>query len=245
MPIPLFTILYYTIVIKPVVTLRHHALRIACPQCSLELLTRRKADAQPDLVLPAYDDLVSTFSGFYFGPPEVDGSISEDPAKWTGHISNEPLLVDNAFFVALRDGGVAYAFVSGAEPPSVKFVLEARCGLADPKRIAMGMAPDKPHPEGLLRLAEELAAEHGTTLDDIPSAYIGDTVGDVMTVLNARKARPGIKMAALAVPPPHVTEAGATSLERYRARLMEAGADHVVAATRELTASRVLELLGC
>lgn len=82
--------------------------------CSMELLRRRRESDQPDLVLPEYDALVHVFSGFYFGATP-DGKVSEDPATWTGHIKNEPLLVDKAYFEALTAAEVAYGFVSGAE----------------------------------------------------------------------------------------------------------------------------------
>ena len=119
-------------------------------------------------------------------------------------------------------------------------MLEERLGLESPPYIAMDMAPNKPDPEGLLRLADQIAAKHGQSLDTIPSAYIGDTVGDVMTVKNAIKARVGLKMKALAVPPPHVTAAGEARLEAYHRRLIEVGADSVVETTGHLTPAKLL-----
>lgn len=116
-------------------------------EASLELL-RRGALAD----LPAFNDLVEVFSGFYFG-----GDPEGDPSLWRGFIRSEPLLVDPGFFADLTEAGFAWGFVSGAEPPSARFVLKDRLGLSDPPLIAMGDAPDKPDPTGLLRLAERLA----------------------------------------------------------------------------------------
>lgn len=52
------------------------------------------------------------FEGFYFG-----GDPAGDPGQWRGFIGDEPLLVQQAFFAALEAAGLAYGFVSGAEPP--------------------------------------------------------------------------------------------------------------------------------
>jgi HAD superfamily phosphatase len=88
------------------------------------------------------------------------------------------------FSPSLSSQGWRWGFVSGAEPPSARFVLQERLGLIDPPLIAMGDAPDKPDPTGLIRLAEQLAAgEHPQRI-----AYIGDTVADVTTVINARRS---------------------------------------------------------
>ena len=104
-------------------------------------------------------------------------------------------------------------------------MLQQRLDLKDPPLIAMGDAPDKPDPTGLIRLAEQMAA------GEVPRwiAYIGDTVADVQTVLNARKRRPELPWRSLAVAPPHVTD-----VSTYHRQLQDAGADRIVGATREL-----------
>ena len=181
---------------------------------SLELLRRHGAE------LPDRNALIDVFSSFYFG-----GDPEGDPSQWTGFIGDEPLLVGADFFEELSSRGIRWGFVSGAEPPSARFVLEQRLGLNKPALIAMGDAPDKPDPTGLLRLAETLAA--GETPACV--AYIGDTVADVQTVLNARKRRPELTLRSLAVAPPHVADVMA-----YHQQLRNAGADCIVGATREL-----------
>jgi HAD superfamily phosphatase len=191
-------------------------------EASLELL--RRAGHTP---LPAFEALVSVFERFYFG-----GDPNGDPSRWQGFIGDEPLLVQPLFFAALSAANLAFGFVSGAEPPSCRYVLESRLGLKDPPLIAMGDAPDKPNPTGLLRLAAHLAGGAlGTSTP--PVAYLGDTVADVLTVQRARAQCPDQRFLSLAVAPPHLhgqPEARAT----YEAKLLEVGADVVLPATGTL-----------
>ncbi|MEB3332720.1 MAG: TIGR01548 family HAD-type hydrolase [Synechococcaceae cyanobacterium] len=197
---------------------------------SLELL-RRDGLGQPGRpVLPGFEALVAVFNGFYFG-----GDPDGDPAHWRGFIGDEPLLVDTAFFSALSQAGIAWGFVSGAEPPSARFVLQRRLGLNDPPLIAMGDAPDKPDPTGLLRLAGQLAG--GLGAEAPPVAYLGDTVADVLTVMQARQRAPDQRFLALAVAPPHLqSDAAASRRFPYEAQLRQAGADAVIPATRHALA---------
>ncbi len=206
-------------------------------EASLELL-RRDGLGQPGRSpLPTLAALVTVFNGFYFG-----GDPDGDPAVWRGFIGQEPLLVDRPFFEALSAIGVAWGFVSGAEPPSARFVLEARLGLADPPLIAMGDAPDKPDPTGLLRLARELAGPLGPAAP--PVAYLGDTVADVLTVERAREQQPSQRFLSLAVAPPHLHQAGREA-ERthYEAQLLAAGADAVIPSTDQV-AQRLVQHLS-
>lgn len=214
-------------------------------EASLELLRRRRDDPQapqPPFPLPPFEELVAVFGGFYFG-----GDPEGDPNQWRGFIGDEPLLVEPSFFEQLTAAGILWGFVSGAEPPSVRFVLEQRLALVAPPRIAMGEAPDKPDPTGLLRLAAELLQRHGgRPLGPLapPVAYLGDTVADVETVQRARRQRPDQRFWSLAVAPPHLHGAEQRpSRQRYEARLRAAGADRILANTAEV-AARMLELLG-
>ena len=196
-------------------------------EASLELLRRGAASSA---ALPAFDDLVAVFNGFYFG-----GDPEGDPADWRGFIGDEPLLVESAFFDALSDAGVTWGFVSGAEPPSARFVLQRRLGLADPPLIAMGDAPDKPDPTGFLRLAGALIGGDGLGPDAPPVAYLGDTVADVLTVQQARRQLPAQRFLSLAVAPPHLhSQEAAARRGPYEARLREAGADAVIPATDQV-----------
>ena len=181
---------------------------------SLELVRRRGGD------LPNRGDLIDVFSRYYFG-----GDPNGDPSNWQGFIGDEPLLVDPTFFDELSSRGVRWGFVSGAEPPSARYVLHERLGLKDPPLIAMGEAPDKPDPTGLLRLAATLSE------NETPEwiAYIGDTVADVQTVLRARNHRPDLYWRSIGVAPPHVK-----NVKAYHQQLLDSGADCIVRSTKEL-----------
>jgi HAD superfamily phosphatase len=193
-------------------------------EASLELLRR-----QGEQELPAFEALVEVFNDFYFG-----GDPGGDPAAWTGFIRNEPLLVESAFFAELSAANVRWGFVSGAEPPSARFVLETRLGLQQPPLIAMGDAPDKPDPSGFLRLASALAPA------SVPVAYLGDTVADVTTVVRARQARSGQHFISLGVAPPHLQDSHRRGA--YEEQLRAAGADAVIARTSDVLAALEQEI---
>nr|WP_225322963.1 TIGR01548 family HAD-type hydrolase [Synechococcus sp. RSCCF101] len=192
---------------------------------SLELLRRRAH--QP---LPEREEVIRIFSGFYFGP-----EAGEDPGSWTGCIRDEPLLVAAPFFAALSGAGIQWGFVSGAEPASARFVLESRLGLADPPLIAMGDAPDKPDPTGLIRLSRTLIDRDGGAGTAPRVAYLGDTVADVLTVQAARREHPAIDWLSLAVPPPHLN-GSESERAAYAERLRGAGADRILTSTTSLLA---------
>ena len=201
---------------------------------SLELL--RRHGHQPP---PEREQLVAVFSGHYFG-----GDPEGDPGSWTGFIGQEPLLVERPFFERLEAAGLLWGFVSGAEPPSARFVLERRLGLSDPPLIAMGEAPDKPDPTGLIRLAEQLSGRPAGA-GGVPTLYLGDTVADVITVTRARQRHPQQPYLSLAVAPPHLHNAPSRSA--YESALRRAGADQILERTSDLTpdlVERWLQQLG-
>ena len=66
-------------------------------------------------------------------------------------------------------------------------------------------------------------------------AYLGDTVADVHTVIQARKRWPEQPFVSLAVAPPHLqTAEQAAARDIYEQRLREAGADHVLPTTEAI-----------
>ena len=196
-------------------------------KASLELLRRRGYGQQNHASLPAFDDLVEIFNSFYFG-----GDPEGDPSSWTGFIRDEPLLVNREFFDTLDQKGCRWGFVSGAEPPSARFVLETRLGLVHPPLIAMGDAQDKPDPEGLIRLASTLA---GCSLgSDAPLiAYLGDTVADVNTVMRAREQVPQQRWMSLAVVPPHLQSPGQSEARTYYEKNLRAAGAEVILTTTQ------------
>ena len=196
---------------------------------SLELLRRRQASHPSALgTLPERDALIDVFSRFYFGS-DPEG----DPSAWDGYICDEPLLVSDTFFTALSGKGVAWGFVSGAEPPSARFLLSTRLTLSAPPLVAMGDAPDKPDPTGLLTLAAELLNQPFSATAP-PVAYLGDTVADVQTVVRARAQVPEQRFVSLAVVPPHLqTPQQVAARGKYEHQLMKAGADVILSTTQE------------
>jgi HAD superfamily phosphatase len=200
-------------------------------QASLELL--RRGGLAP---LPELEALAEVFGGFYFG-----GDPEGDPRHWRGFIGDEPLLVEAGFFQKLEAANLAWGFVSGAEPASVRFVLQRRLGLVDPPFLAMGDAPDKPDPTGLLQLAAALLAREGQTLGSTapPVVYVGDTVADVLTVQRARQTCAGQRFLALGVAPPHLQGERRLAHEQ---QLRQAGADAILASTAQLPAVLPLAL---
>lgn len=212
-------------------------------EASLELLRRhvqegdRTVSAGSNDGLPLLEEVVAVFSRFYFG-----ADPDAPPSQWTGFIREETLLVGPDFFSALTEAHIAWGFVSGAEPPSARFLLEERLGLRNPPLVAMGEAPEKPDPTGLLGLADQLAGQRGQRLGPKgpPVAYLGDTVADVQTVLRARERLPDQSFLALAVSPPHLHPAEQLPQRRaYEQRLRAAGADHLLESTRQLQGGAV------
>ena len=195
---------------------------------SLELLRRHQAkDPGVSFSLPEREALVDVFSGFYFGS-DPEG----DPSAWDGYICDEPLLVSPTFFSDLSARGLRWGFVSGAEPPSARFLLANRLGLHEAPLIAMGDAPDKPDPSGLLRMASSLLGQPFSAASPTV-AYLGDTVADVQTVIQARLQCPDQRFVSLAVAPPHLQSPDQKSARNdYEQRLREAGADVILPETR-------------
>ena len=198
-------------------------------KASQELIKRHQEQKGLFKSTTTLKEIEKIFSNFYFGG-NPDGNFQE----WKGFIKNEPLLVNKDFFKKLVNQGYVLGFVSGAEPPSAKFVLENRLGLINPPLIAMGDAPDKPDPKGLLQLSKQLVGEPlGLGVPLI--AYLGDTVADVLTIQKARKQIPNQKFLSLAVAPPHLHkhEQLESRLE-YEQNLKDSGADLILKSTSEL-----------
>jgi HAD superfamily phosphatase len=168
---------------------------------SQELIYRHfeaQGQDRTDLTLD-FDALVDFFQRRYRGP------VLADPNQWTGYISQEPLLVEGAYFKALQTAHIAWGFFSGATRGSAQYVLERRVGLSSPILVAMEDAPGKPDPTGLFRVAEMLASGENA----LPVLYAGDTVADMQTVVKARQQRPDTPWLAVGILPPHVTASDA------------------------------------
>ncbi len=192
-------------------------------EASLELIRRHSLITNNGKNIPSFENVIQIFHSFYFG-----GDPNGTSKDWHGLIKNETLLVNQDFFQQLTLQGFRWGFISGAEAPSIKYILEARLGLSNPPVIAMGEAPDKPDPTGLLRMANQL--NEGPLGKNVPAiSYLGDTVADVLTIQEARTQVPEQRFISLAIAPPHLHKAGDEIARiKYENQLKEKGADKIL-----------------
>ena len=196
---------------------------------SLELIKRNMKSKNPKPKPPQREDIIRCFEDFYFG-----GNPKKDSKYWSGFIRNEELLVDKEFFKLLSEKGIIWGFVSGAESVSAKFVLENRLQLKSPPLIAMGDAPDKPDPKGFIYLANKLSKAN-LGCSNVPIAYVGDTIADINTIINARKKIPKQRFVSIGIAPPHLhLESRIKERIAYESKLKEAGADLVLKTVKDL-----------
>ena len=196
---------------------------------SLEFIKRFKKKGNLNFEIPAREEIVKCFEEFYFG-----GDPQKDSKYWSGYITNEELLVDKEFFDLLESNGIIWGFVSGAESASAKFVLEKRLGLKSPPLIAMGDAPDKPDPQGFINLSKQLLGDKlGSS--NIPIGYVGDTIADISTVMNAKKEIPSQKFISIGIAPPHLhSKSRLNERNSYEKNLQDAGADLILSSINDL-----------
>ena len=100
----------------------------------------------------------------------------------------------------------------------------------------MGDAPDKPDPKGFIDLSKKLLGDKFGE-SNIPIAYVGDTIADVNTVINARKEIPSQKFISIGLAPPHLhLKSRLKERNLYEKNLRNAGADLVLNSINELKA---------
>ena len=196
---------------------------------SLELIKRYIKSENSKIKSPSREEIIICFENFYFGC-----NPNEDCKEWSGFIRNEELLVDKEFFSILSANKVSWGFVSGAESASAKFVLEQKLKLQSPPLIAMGDAPDKPNPQGFISLASELCSNN-LGQENIPIAYVGDTIADIKTVINARKKIPSQNFISMGIAPPHLhLKSRIKERVEYESNLTKAGADLILNSLNDL-----------
>lgn len=183
-----------------------------------------------------YSSLVDFFQRRYRGPNP------EDPDSWTGYISQEPLLVSADYFAKLAQAGYGWGFFSGATRGSANFILQRRLGLANPVLIAMEDAPGKPDPTGLFTAVDQLVSRYQLSICP-PVIYVGDTVADMQTIVQARQQQPQQTWIGIGVLPPHVLAQGEDYSQSYRQTLQKAGAQGVIDRLLDLDGERVQQLL--
>ena len=146
-----------------------------------------------------YDSIVDYFQERYRG---------KHPELFDGYIADEPLLASPQYFQQLESDRLAYGFFSGATRGSAEFILKHRLKLDKSILVAMEDAPSKPNPQGMFDALAKLESAN------IPTLYVGDTVADMYTVIQAREQKSDLSWIAVGVlPPPH------TNFERQTRRL--------------------------
>ena len=92
----------------------------------------------------------------------------------------------------------------------------------------MGDAPDKPNPKGFINLSKKLIGDN-LGESKIPIAYVGDTIADINTVINARKLIPSQKFISIGIAPPHLhLNSRLKERNSYETHLKNAGADLIL-----------------
>lgn len=196
---------------------------------TLELIKRFINKNKLSLKPPSRENVINIFEKLYFGC-----NPHENHQKWSGFINNEKLLVDKDLFNFLSLNKIKWGFVSGAELPSAKFILENKLSLNNPPLIAMNDAPDKPNPKGFLKLAKKLL-EEDFGINCPPVAYVGDTVADIQTIINAKAVYPSQRFISIGVTPPHLkTAENHQKQSKYESNLKAAGADFIISSVNDL-----------
>jgi len=196
---------------------------------SLELIKRFNKKKSLSIIPPMREEIIKIFEKLYFGC-----SPDQDYNKWSGFIQNEKILVNKELFKTLTNNKILWGFVSGAEVPSAKFVLEDKLNLKNPPLIAMGDAPDKPNPEGFIYLAQKLLTNK-LGASSPPIAYVGDTIADINTVINARKIIPEQVFISIGIAPPHLHPASYEKERiKYECNLEMSGADLIIKSINDL-----------
>lgn len=182
-----------------------------------------------------YNAIISFFQSRYRGP---------DPHNFTGYICNEPLLLDSRYLEELTKAEIPWGFFSGATRGSATYILEQRLGLKSPVLIAMEDAPGKPNPTGLFATVRLLESSDNRNNDHLtPVIYVGDTVGDMYTVKQARLEEPSRTWIGVGVLPPHVQQIIARR-DAYAEKLIDAGASMVFTSVQHLSLLRISELVN-
>jgi HAD superfamily phosphatase len=178
-----------------------------------------------------YETIVDYFQRRY------RGTELENPDRWNGYITQEPLLLQPAYFQDLTAAGILWGFFSGATQGSARYILEKRLGLKNPVLVAMEDAPGKPDPTGLFQAIAQLDSA------PTPVLYVGDTVADMYTVTAARSQQPDRQWIGVGILPPHA-QAPADYARDYARKLEQAGAAIVLNNVEQLNAAQIRRLIS-
>ncbi len=178
-----------------------------------------------------YEAIVDYFQRRYRGR-ELD-----NPDRWNGYITQEPLLLQPDYLQQLTAAGILWGFFSGATQGSARYVLEKRLGLQSPVLVAMEDAPGKPDPTGLFQAIAQLDSV------GLPIIYVGDTVADMYTVTQARAQQPDRQWISVGILPPHA-QASTHYAADYIHKLEQAGAVIVLNNVEQLHPDQISRLLN-
>lgn len=193
-------------------------------------LTARFYQAQNQKINLNYQEIVDFFQSRYRGE------------KWDGYITQEPLLLDKSYLEQLTAHKISWGFFSGATRGSAEYVLKKRLELSEPVLIAMGEAPDKPNPTGLLEVVKILEKQNPQGKLE-PVIYLGDTVADMYTIVKARQSQPQRLWIGVGILPPHV-QSNSENVEGYSIKLKQAGGSIVLNKVEQLTPAKIQELVA-
>jgi HAD superfamily phosphatase len=181
-----------------------------------------------------YEAIVAFFQSKYRGE------------NFSGYIQDEPILMTAQYIQQLEQAGIGWGFFSGATRGSAEYVLCHRLGLERPLLVAMEDAPSKPDPTGLFLALTQLQTRYSdtgapkeSTWQRIPVFYVGDTVADMATVLQAQEKLPDRPWYGIGVLPPH-----ARGQAEYSLHLQQAGAIDVLEQVLDLTPTKMQALLA-
>ncbi|WP_313691908.1 TIGR01548 family HAD-type hydrolase [Halorarum halobium] len=169
-----------------------------------------------------HDRLRETFQALYLGGDlyrDIEGG--EPPFEARGFIHDEPVILTPETLGALRDG-YDLGVVTGRPRDEADIALE-RAGVALPEEHRFTMDDwdeGKPHPRALVTLAERLGADR--------IAFVGDTLDDVRTAVNAAAADDERAYFGIGV------LTGGLTGEEGRAKYADAGATAVVGSVNDL-----------
>ncbi len=185
-----------------------------------EHLSKGAADAVIEGWEP--DRLRDVFQQRYLGADRYREFEEGEPTEaGVGYINDEPVLVEPGTLASLSER-FELGVLTGRPAPEAALALE-RVGLSIPesRRITMdNPTPGKPHPDGLVTLAERC--------DATSVAFAGDTLDDVKTAVNAAEADPSREYHGIGVLTGGLTgEAGRRSFE-------SAGAAAIVGSVNDL-----------
>jgi HAD superfamily phosphatase len=200
-------------------------------EASEELIYRyfESIDKPRETILLDYDRIVEFFQLRYRG---------KHPQLFDGYIAQEPLLVSPEYFQQLRDNHIGWGFFSGATRGSAEFILKHRLNLNKPILVAMEDAPSKPDPTGMFDTVEQIEVFQA----NLPVFYLGDTVADMYTVVNAREIQLERNWIGIGILPPHVQTSEARMAD-YAQKLLAAGAEIVLSNVEKFDLSMIKELL--